>query len=361
MKIAFISRSTLFTVPGGDTRQAMLTAEYLRKNGIEVEICLSKDRINYSQYDLLHFFNIIRPADIIRHIRTSKKPYVVSPVFVEYGKVNDDARKGIKGLLRKVFSDDFLEYIKTVARAVKNGEKIVSKEYLIWGHVRSVKYVAKNAACLLPNSQSEYNRFYNAYHLACKYHVVPNGIDKKNTLRIYPEDAQYKGSVIFMGRIEHLKNQLGLIRALNNTEYKVFIHGKPSPNSMAYYQQCLAEAGPNITIGDWLEEEELYTAYSNARVHVLPSYFETTGLSSLEAAVMGCNIVVTPRGDTEDYFGEHAWYCDPDDIGSIKRAVDEAYHAPYDEKFRQYILDHYTWERAAEETLKVYREVLNKN
>jgi len=174
----------------------------------------------------------------------------------------------------------------------------------------------------------------------------------------FPESSQYKNAVICMGRIESRKNQLNLIRALNNTQYQVYIHGKPSPNNMAYYEQCKLEAAANIHIEGHLGEEMLYTAYANARVHVLPSYFETTGLSSLEAAVMGCNIVVTDRGDTRNYFGTDAWYCEPEDPASIKRAIDEAYNAPYNEKFRERILANYTWRRAAEETLDAYKQVL---
>jgi glycosyltransferase involved in cell wall biosynthesis len=93
-------------------------------------------------------------------------------------------------------------------------------------------------------------------------------------------------------------------------------------------------------------------------VHVLPSYFETTGLSSLEAAVMGCNIVVTDKGDTRDYFKNDAWYCEPEDPASIRQAVEAAYDAPYNEAFRQRIFQEYTWKRAAEETLKAYMDVL---
>jgi glycosyltransferase involved in cell wall biosynthesis len=73
---------------------------------------------------------------------------------------------------------------------------------------------------------------------------------------------------------------------------------------------------------------------------------------------MGCNIVVTEKGDTRDYFKDDAWYCNPDDIASIKDAVDKAYKAPYDPAFKERILKNYTWERAAEETLAGYKDVL---
>lgn len=229
------------------------------------------------------------------------------------------------------------------------------------GHRKTIQYILKHATCLLPNSESEYKRLFAAYNINTKYRVVPNGIDQQLVSKIYLKDAKYKDSIICMGRIEARKNQLNLVHALNNTSLQLFIHGKPSPNALGYYEQCKQEAASNVHVEGWLNGEQLYTAYSSAKVHVLPSYFETTGLSSLEAAVMGCNIVITDRGDTRDYFGDNAWYCDPDDAASIKDAVDKAFETPYNETFKQYILQHYTWERAAEETLIAYKQVLGIN
>lgn len=360
MKVAFISRATLFSAPGGDTRQLEETARHLRLLGVAVDVCLTSQEIDYAQYDLLHFFNITRPADIIRHIRRSGKPYVVSPIFVEYGLVREKSRSKSVQLVQKLLSAHGFEYLKAVARAVKNGEKIMSREYLSWGHKRSVLFVARHAALLLPNSASEARRLKKVWGISNTFHIVPNGIDEEMAMRSYPDAPEYKNSVLCVGRVEHLKNQLGLIRALNNTAFRLLLHGKPGPNSQDYYERCKAEAAGNVELRPFLRDEALYTAYHNAKVHVLPSYFETTGLSSLEAAVMGCNIVVTDRGDTRDYFGDYAWYCDPDDPGSIRAAVQAAYEAPYNPEFRAYILRRYTWRRAAEETFSAYKSVLDQ-
>ncbi len=357
MNVAFISRATLYTSPGGDTRQLELTAQYLRTLGVHIDVYLANDHIDYSKYDLLHFFNIIRPANILAHIKKSNTPYVVSTIFVEYGIRKQGVGLALS-ILKKLFGDDGMEYIKAIGRAVKNGEKIVSKDYLLKGHRQSIRYIASKAAMLLPNSESEYRRFTSRYNVSAPYRVIPNGINTKYLDKQYPYSAKYKDAVLCMARIEPHKNQLNLIKALNNTSYQLYIHGKPSLNSAAYYEQCKAEAAPNVHIEEHLGDEELFTAYSNAKVHVLPSYFETTGLSSLEAAAMGCNIVVTDLGDTRDYYKDDAWYCNPDSPESIKKAIDAAFNAPYSEDFRKRILNSYTWERAAEETLVAYRQVL---
>lgn len=358
MRVAFISRATLYTAPGGDTRQADATADALRRLGVEVDVFGADAQPDYARYDLLHFFNIIRPADMLYHIQQSGLPYVVSTIFVDYGAFEQQNGGNFRKMLSRLVSGDGMEYLKALARRVKNGEKIRSKSYLLHGHARSVKKVADGALALLPNSESEYRRFVARYGVARPYRVIPNGINAEAANGVRAKMPQYEGSVLCMARIEPIKNQLALIRAMAGTPLQLFIHGKPSPNHSAYYEACRREAGPNVHIRPWLPEKEVYQAYASAKVHVLPSFFETTGLSSLEAAAMGCNVVVTDRGDVREYFGDHAWYCEPESVDSIRRAVLEAHAAPYEPGFRQHILDHYTWQRAGEETLKAYRDAL---
>lgn len=358
MKIAMISRATLYSSPGGDTKQIDETAGELRALGVGVDIFTADQTVPYRDYDLLHFFNAIRPADIIAHVKRSGLPFVVSTIFVEYGGVNESGRGGLVGALKRALPEGAFEWVKTVARAIRNGERIVSPQYLWLGHDRSIRWVARRAAYLLPNSESEYRRFVARYPVATPHRVVPNGINLRLTGREYPVDERYVGAVVSMGRIESRKNQLRLIRALNGAAVPLYIHGSASPNNRDYFDACVAEAGPNVHVEGHLGELELYTAYANAKVHVLPSYFETTGLSSLEAAVMGCNVVVSPGGDTRDYFGDDAWYCDPDDVDSIRGAVDAALAAPFRSELRERILANYTWPKAAEATLAAYREVL---
>ncbi len=65
MKVAFIARTDLYRISGGDTVQIEGTAQALRQLGVTVDIHLSDEIINYNDYDLLHFFNIIDCEDIL--------------------------------------------------------------------------------------------------------------------------------------------------------------------------------------------------------------------------------------------------------------------------------------------------------
>lgn len=360
MKVLFIARSTLFTVFGGDTVQIESTAKYLRKEGVTVDVRLTHETINYDNYDLLHFFNIIRPADILKHIRKSKKPFVVSTIFVDFSEYEKGNRKGAAGWITNIFSADQLEYVKSIARWIKNGEPIQSFEYLVNGHRRSVRSVASKASMLLPNSLNEYERFKTRYRMERPFKVIYNAIDRDvfSNRSSAGGKARNEKLVLCAARIEGQKNQLNLIKALNNTAYTLYLIGKPAPNHIAYYEACKRIAAGNIHFLGFTTQDKLAQLYKEAKVHVLPSWNETCGLSSLEAAYNGCNIVVTDKGDTVEYYGDHAWYCDPADPASIFEAVDKAAKSSYDIQLFQKIEATFNWTRAALDTLSAYKSVL---
>lgn len=354
MKVAFISRSTLFSGKGGDTIQLVKTAEYLRRHGVTVDIFKSSDRIDYGAYDILHGFNVIRPADLVKHFGRFKKAKVLSTIYVDYADFEKKARQGFAGKLFYGISPDCAEYIKTCARWIRNGERNFSLRYLFAGHRRSVQRLISLSDLLLPNSESEYRRLVGSYGIERPYAVIPNGIDPMVFKKEYDISNKQANLVICVARIDAIKNQLNLIRAVTGTGYELIVIGKPAPNHLGYYEQCKAEAGNNVRFVPELEQSELISYYLKAKVHAMPSWFETTGLSSLEAVAMGCNVVITPRGDTREYFGDHAFYCEPHDVGSISQAIEQAAQAGFDDAFRQQVYLHYTWQKTAETTLAAY-------
>ncbi len=363
MKIVMIARSTLYTSPGGDTTQIKMTAKYLKALGVDVEIKLSNEPVHYEAYDLMHFFNIIRPDDILPHVQKTNTPFVISTIFVDYYEYEQRNRKGLLSLVNTVFDRDQIEYLKSVARAIKNGEKIKSRYYLTRGHKKSIKYLSLKASILLPNSHSEYNRFVALYGVKPPYKKVVNAIDTSYFNASIAPNLKFKDYVLCVGRIEGRKNQLNLIKALLDTDLYLAVIGKPSPNHMEYYQQCkllAAQADGRIQFIEHIDHDGLSAIYKAAKVHVLPSWFETTGLSSLEAGVMDCNVVVSPKGDTEEYFKDMAYYCEPDVVTSIRTAVLSAFNEPVNPRLKEYILNHYTWAHTAEQTLEAYQSILNK-
>lgn len=357
MKVALVTRSTLHTVSGGDTVQVLQTARFLRELGVEAEVCLTHEKIEYNSYDIFHYVNITRPADILFHISQTEKPFVVSPVLVDYSEYDKKHRKGISGFVLRSCSPAGQEYIKSIARWLAGKDKMRSKEYLWKGHRKSIKKVLERTALLLPNSAAEYQRLMEDYGTENEYMVVPNGIDGS---LFSPGNKEEKDDTIVLcaARIEGIKNQLNLIKALNNSKYTLILIGSPAPNQRSYYRACRKLAAKNILFGDHIPQEKLITYYKKAKVHALPSWFETCGLSSLEAAAMGCNIAISDKGYTREYFGDYAFYCDPGDPESIFNSIEKAAASEPSAILQDKIFKQYTWRQAAAITLKAYQKII---
>ncbi|MDP4128773.1 MAG: glycosyltransferase [Bacteroidota bacterium] len=359
MKVLFITRATLFNDQGGDTIQALETAKHLEKLHIQADVKLTNEIIDYSGYDLIHFFNIIRPAAILKHISKTDKPYVVSTIFVDYSEFETKARTGMARFLFSLFNADQIEYLKAMARWFKNGEAPGSFRYLWWGHKKSVRHVIRHSRALLPNSESEYKRLVAHYAVQHNYYTIPNAINQQLFIRPGENLNRDEQMVICVGRIEGRKNQLNLIRAVKGTAYSLKIIGAGASNQKGYLKLCKEEAGSNVEFINSMPQHDLIHIYSKAKVHVLASWFETTGLSSLEAGVMGCNLVITDKGDTREYFGQDVWYCDPASPESILSAIQAASVAPVNNLLIKRINTLYTWENAAVKTRDAYDQILS--
>lgn len=357
LRVALIARSTLYRVPGGDTIQIQQTARLLKEAGIKAEIRLTDEEIQYDTYDLLHFFNITRPADILCHIDKSRLRFVVSTIHIDYKEYDRYYRKGLSGMVFRLLPTHGTEYLKALLRRLKGQDQWQGFRFLWKGQYNCIQEILRRASLVLPNSQSEYQRLTDTYGLNPVYKIIPNGIDPL----LFQYDPQIKkdaGLVICVARIEGIKNQLNLIRALNNTRYTLLLIGSPSPNQIRYYMRCRKEAAGNIRFINNVSQHELRVFYQQAAIHILPSWFETTGLSSLEAAVMGCKVIITHKGDAPEYFRSLAGYCNPASPESIYAAIEETAAQPYDDSLQKKILAEYTWQQATLATIDAYRQVI---
>lgn len=354
LRIAFISRPTLFTVRGGDTIQMERTAKELRAKGVSVDILTGNTPVEYSNYDILHFFNLIRPANILGHLKNSRLPFVISPVYVDYSIYEKGNKAGLRGRLMTVLSKWSMEYVKVIGRYFLNKEPIGSVEYLLRGHKSSMQYILSKSAHILPNSFSEIQRLQKEFLIRSPYTVVPNAIDP-DCFSKQVEVERDDNLIVCVARIEGSKNQLNLIRALKNTGFRLILIGKAAPNHQQYLSACKAEADDTVEFLGELPHEAIQGYYHRAHIHAMPSWFETTGLSSLEAAYCGCKVVMGSNGDEKEYFGDQAFYCNPASPESIREAILKAAQTPHRDTLQEKIDKNFTWQKAAEKTLEAYQ------
>jgi glycosyltransferase involved in cell wall biosynthesis len=164
--------------------------------------------------------------------------------------------------------------------------------------------------------------------------------------------------------VEAPKNQLMLVAALRASGLKLVLIGSAR---LPQYLELVRAYGPaDLVVLPHLKPDEVASAYAAARVHALPSWMETCGMVTMEAALADCNAVCSIAGYEMEYYRDLVYYCDPADVGSIRSAVESA-HANYEGDgprrvaLKQRLLSEYTWQRAAELTYRAYREVLSKH
>ena len=335
------------------------TARHLLRYGVSVDFYKDEDIEDYDNYDLLHFFNITRPAPILQKLKRANKPYVVSTIYSDYGFYKKTKEHKLMWLLTSLFGVDGIEYLKTVAKHLLGQDKVRYPPFFLLGQKRSILKIIKRASCLLPNSGSEYKRLNHRFKTNSPFFVIPNGVDVERFSSKTPFKRKSK-QVLCVALIEPRKNQLNLIKAVNGTDFTLKIIGDPAPNHPGYFEKCKQIAGPNVEFISRLEQSELIMHYKESEIHAMPSWFETTGLASLEASFLGCKVVVSAVGDVEEYLKDYVEYCAPDSIESIRKALYRANQSAYDTRLKQLILEEYNWSKAAEKTFEAYRFALNQ-
>ena len=373
------SRIDLFDRRGGDTVQIEKTAEELRKLGVEVDIdCSAKPSL--ANVDLVHLFNIDWPAQTFLQAKNAKeqnKPIVFSPIHHSYQEIEryeKEARFGIRRLTNLIFrTRESREKLKEVYRLLTDPRKFSSTlTEFRQGIMNEQRGLLEMADLILVQTDAEVKDLKADFGFnGKKFEKVFNGVDTKfakATPDWFVEKFGLEDFVLCVGRIEPRKNQLAIVEAVKPLGLKprnpkgcdlVFV-GKISWRHPEYASRFLNL----VRRHDWVHHipqiphEKIGSCFAAAKVHVLASWFETTGLVNLEAALAGASVVSSSKR-SQEYLGDSAHYCDSGEVDTIARAIRKAWENPPDQKLKERILKNYTWEIVGRQTLNAYRRVLD--
>jgi len=119
--------------------------------------------------------------------------------------------------------------------------------------------------------------------------------------------------------------------------------------------------GKRVVFTGWVPEEDKPALYSGARALVFPSLYEGFGLPPLEALACGTPVIASNRGSLPEIVGDGGLLLEPDDVERLAEAMEKLLN---DDTLwgdlRQKGLAHasrFSWEKTAQETLAVYREI----
>lgn len=188
----------------------------------------------------------------------------------------------------------------------------------------------------------------------------------KDILARYRISGKY---IFYIGRLDARKNIYGLLEAYERLKrdhgiaHKLVIGGKEDyfpENVKDKYRRSPYKK--DIIVTGYVGEDDLPSLYSHAEVFVYPSLYEGFGLPCLEAMACGCPVITSDVSSLPEVVGKAGRLVDPLDVVAMAGEINTVISNPAirEQAIRSGLerASIYSWKSTAENTLRVYGEVL---
>jgi len=244
-----------------------------------------------------------------------------------------------------------------------------------WGvrYREAVSYALGSASKVIAVSTKLAHIVRDEFALGDRVVVIPNGLDPVEIARAERGVEENRGRKPTVLSVSGLYRRKGIelnIRAVERLSAKYpgltyeIIGSGPEEKNLRRLARNLASrvvflgSQPHSRV---LERMAACTVFS------LPSFHEGFGIVYLEAMALGKPVIACQGEGPEDFVrnGRTGFLVKPRDLESLVEAMDFLLSHPEEaeaigEQARQEILNNYTWEKNAERTVQVYREVLGE-
>ena len=177
----------------------------------------------------------------------------------------------------------------------------------------------------------------------------------------YDASIQKEPFCLFAGTMtQPRKNVPNLIKAAKKYGFPLKLVGnKGNKSSESKLRELIGDA-TNIEILGFVSDEELTLLYNRAKVFALPSLNEGVGLVALEAAIHGCNIVITNLGGPKEYYEKGtAQLVNPYDIDDIGKAILKSMEDNSSQPMlRETLIQQYNVSTCVDKLISLYQHIL---
>jgi glycosyltransferase involved in cell wall biosynthesis len=242
----------------------------------------------------------------------------------------------------------------------------------------------EHASRILAVSHSAKRELARAFQLSeDKIQVIYNALDERFLREPLPADADRilerhavtYPYVLYAGNIKPQKNLVRLIEAFAVAKAELgSFNGLDKLKLLVIGDELAAHPDlrravirtrmrEDVRFLGFVPHQVLRVFYSRARAFLFPSLYEGFGLPPLEAMAHGTPVLTSNVSSLPEVFGEAALLVNPENVFEIARGIRQILTENILRETliaRGYeLVKKYSWERAAEKVLEVYRSVLN--
>ncbi len=334
MKIAYIISNEC--VISGDSNgikiQAVTWANGLKLRGHQVDLINIWEHNDWSKYDLIHIFgNGLWLHTFVERLYNNNHNIVLSPIID-----SEKSRTSYK-----------LASYMAIPKL-----RLYSSNYII----REINPFIKGYFV-----RSEYERGFltNSYNMPRnKTFLVPlSGRFKLNDVNLKSEKRELfclHISSIYQPR----KNVVRLIEAAKKYDFKLVLAGNNgSAEEFKPIKNAIGDSS-NIKVLGFITDEKMINLYKTAKVFALPSISEGVGLVGIDAAAMGCDVVLTDIGAPKEYYNNMAYLINPFSVDSIGKGVMAAFVSTQQPELSNYIKANYSLDATIDKLITAYQNLI---
>jgi glycosyltransferase involved in cell wall biosynthesis len=200
-----------------------------------------------------------------------------------------------------------------------------------------------------------------------RFRIIPNGV-RTDLFYPIPEIAREKNRLIVTNSADMpLKGLYYLLRAVSKVAQthpiQLTVVGTPQKNG--YSQELIQKLGigNRITFTGRIADEQFVREYAKATAAVVPSVYEGFGLPVGEAMACAVPVISTTGGALPEVVGDAGLLVPPADHRALANAILTILEQPQlaqklGRAGYQRVHQHFTWLKAAQKTIAVYREAI---
>lgn len=231
---------------------------------------------------ILFFFKKIKKINTVYDLSYIKTPETVSKLTYLYYK------------LTKPFSIRIADIIPTISESTK-------RDIIKFFNVNEEKIVVAYPGITM--EEQGLKEVHEKYSLPQKYILTLGRLEKrKNILNLLKAYKKYSDDV---------KNPIPLVlagfRAYGSNEFDSYIENE--------------DLSKHIIKPGYIDEEDLFSVYSNASFFIYPSLYEGFGLPIVESFIAGTPVITSNTSSMPEAGGDAALYINPTSIDELKEKI----------------------------------------